>query len=139
MRIRLRPGVLLGLLALVMVAAGCGGGAGGPENVYIADENDDGQAVTMGVGDALQLSLPENRSTGYVWSVVINDENILRQEEEPAYEIVGEPLPGAGGRVTFTFTAVGPGAVTLELINARPQETAVEPVDTFALAVQVTD
>ncbi len=120
-----------------VVLAGCGGGATGPENVYIADENDNGQTVAMGVGDALQISLPENRSTGYVWSVVTNDEAILRPTDEPSYVIEGEPLPGAGGRVTFTFTAVGAGEVSLQLINARPAETAVEPVETFALLVQV--
>lgn len=125
-------------LAALGLAAGCGGAAG-PENVYIADENDNGQTVAMGVGDALQISLPENRSTGYVWSVVTNDEAVLRPAAEPAYAIEGEALPGAGGRVTFTFTAAAPGEVSLQLINARPAETAVEPAQTFALLVQVTN
>ena len=91
----------LNLLALSIVAAllsGCGG-AVGPENVYIADENDNGQTVTMGAGDALQISLPENRSTGYVWSIVTNDEAVLRPTDEPTYAIEGEPLPGAWIRV----------------------------------------
>jgi predicted secreted protein len=127
------------LLVLMALLAACGGAASGPENVYIADENDNGQTVTMAAGDALQISLPENRSTGYVWSIVTNDEAVLRPADEPAYVIEGEPLPGAGGRVTFTFTAVGAGEVSLQLINARPAETAVEPVQTFALSVRVTD
>ena len=128
---------VVAMLVLFLLAA-CGGAAG-PEDVYIADENDNGQTVSMGVGDALRISLPENRSTGYVWSVVTNDEAVLRPAAEPAYEIEGEPLPGAGGRVTFTFTAVGAGEVSLQLINARPAETAVEPVATFALLVRVTN
>lgn len=126
-----------GLLAMALAA--CGSQSAGPENVYIADENDNGQTVTMAVGDALQVSLPENRSTGYVWSIVTNDEAILRPTDEPAYAIEGEAMPGAGGRVTFYFTAVGPGTVTLQLINARPQETAVEPAQTFAMSVEVRD
>ena len=128
---------VVAILVLFLLAA-CGGAAG-PENVYIADENDNGQTVSMGVGDALQISLPENRSTGYVWSVVTNDEAVLRPTDEPAYAIEGEPLPGTGGRVTFYFTAAGAGEVSLQLINARPAETAVEPAQTFALLVQVTD
>ena len=128
--------ILLAILGIVLTA--CGGGAG-PENVYIADEGDNGQNVTMAVGDALQVSLPENRSTGYVWSVVTNDEAVLQPTDDPSYEIEGEPLPGAGGRVTFYFTADAPGTVALRMINARPQETAVEPVSTFELTVQVTD
>jgi len=125
-------------ILLLLLLSACGGAAG-PENVYIADENDNGQRVAMGVGDALQISLPENRSTGYVWSVVTNDEAVLQPADEPAYAIEGEPLPGAGGRVTFYFTAAGAGEVSLQLINARPAETAVEPAQTFALLVQVTD
>ena len=131
--------VVWAVVALAAVVLAACGGATGPENVYIADENDNGQRVAMGVGDALQITLPENRSTGYVWSVVTNDETVLRPTDEPAYAIEGEPLPGAGGRVTFYFTAAGAGEVSLQLINARPAETAVEPAQTFALLVQVTD
>ena len=129
---------LLGLSIVAALLSACGGAAG-PENVYIADENDNGQTVTMGAGDALQISLPENRSTGYIWSIVTNDEAVLRPTDEPSYAIEGEPLPGAGGRVTFYFTAVAAGEVSLQLINARPAETAVEAVETFALLVRVTD
>jgi predicted secreted protein len=128
--------VMLSFVAAILSACG---GAAGPENVYIADENDNGQTVTMAAGDALQVSLPENRSTGYVWSIVTNDEAVLRPTDEPAYAIEGEPMPGAGGRVTFTFTAVAAGEVSLQLINARPAETAVEPAETFALLVRVTE
>ena len=41
--------------------------------------------------------------------------------------------------MTFYFTAVSAGEVSLQLINARPAETAVEPAQTFALAVRVTE
>ncbi len=135
---RLLP-LLVGLIAACALAVACAGQEAAPDNVYIADENDNGQSVTMAPGDALQITLPENRSTGYVWSVVTNDEAVLRPTDEPAYEIEGEPLPGAGGKVTFTFTAAAGGAVTLRLVNARPQETAVQPVATFELNVQVSE
>ncbi len=137
---RIARGVLM-LLAVVSVAflSACGGGSSAPPNIYIADENDNGQTVTMAVGDALQLSLPENPSTGYVWSVVTNNETILRPDDDPAYTPVGTVMPGSGGRVTFSFTAVAQGSVNLQLILARPQETAVEAAETFALAVSVTN
>ena len=130
---------LLALLGALLLVAACGGANSTPPNIYIADENDNGQTVSMAVGDALQLSLPENPSTGYVWSVVTNNEAVLRPDEDPAYTPVGTVMPGSGGRVTFSFTAIAQGNVNLQLILARPQETAVEAAETFALAVSVND
>ena len=127
--------LLWALLGILVVLCGCGGGAG-PENVFIADEADNGQTVTMGVGDMLQLMLPENQSTGYTWAVVTNDEAVLRLSDEPAYDVDSD-AEGAGGTKTFLFQVVGAGTSVLRLVNARQQETAVEPADTFELTVQV--
>ncbi len=127
------------ILILALCLAACGGEAGGPENVFIADGADNGETVVMGVGDVLQVTLAENRSTGYVWSIVTNDEAVLRLTDEPAYEVEGEPLPGAGGHTTYLFEAAAPGTSVLSMVHARPQETAVEPGGTFELTVQVTE
>ncbi len=125
------------LLAFVFALAACGGGSA-PENVYIADEADDGQTVTMAAGDILQIMLAENPTTGYTWAIVTNDEAVLRPSDEPAYEAESDAI-GAGGTRTFLFDAIGPGTSVLRLVNARQQETAVEPVATFELTVQVVD
>jgi inhibitor of cysteine peptidase len=124
-------------LAALFLLAACGGDAA-PENVYVADEADNGQTVNMAVGDVLQIMLSENPTTGYVWSIVTNDESVLRLSDEPAYEAESD-LIGAGGTRTFLFDAVGPGTSQLSLVNARQQETAVEPAATFELTVQVVD
>ena len=123
-------------LALAAALAACGGGEAAPENVFIADEADNGQTVTMAVGDVLQLMLPENPTTGYTWAVVTNDEAVLRPSDEPAYEVDSDAI-GAGGTRTYLFRAVGAGASVLRLVNARQQETAVEPAATYELTVQV--
>lgn len=124
--------------SLVIVTVGCNSRSDSPENVFIADEADNGQAVTMGVGDALQVSLVENRSTGYMWSIVTNDEAVLRQGDGPAYGVDSD-AEGAAGQVTFVFRAAGPGTSVLRMVNARQQETAVEPAATFELTVQVVE
>lgn len=128
---------LILLVSLVAVACG-GGGDAGPENVYIADGADNGQTVTMAAGDMLQLMLAENPTTGYTWAIVTNDEAVLAPSGEPAYEVESDAI-GAGGTKTFMFQAVAPGTSLLQLVNARPWETAVEPAETFQLTVQVTD
>jgi predicted secreted protein len=125
------------LMTLVALLAACRG-AQGPENIYIADEEDNGQTVTMGVGDALQVILRENRSTGYLWSIVTNDEAVLALSGEPEY-VVDSDAEGAGGTVTYLFEAVAPGTSVLRMVNAFQQETAVEPADLFELTVTVTE
>ena len=134
-----RPSLVLLIMLFSLAAAACGGGGGeGPENVYIADEADNGQSVTMGVGDMLQIMLDENQTTGYLWSIVTNDEGVLALSGEPAYEVESDAI-GAGGTKTFLFEAVGPGTSVLRMVNALEQETAVEPVETFELTVQVVE
>ena len=125
-------------VSLLFLLGACGGGGSAPENVYIADEADNGQTVTMATGDVLQVMLSENPTTGYLWAIVTNDEAVLRLSDEPAYEVESDAI-GAGGTKTFLFDAVGPGTSVLRLVNARQQETAVEPVATFELTVQVLD
>lgn len=131
--------LLIAAIALLILVAGCGGGdQPAPENVYIADEADNGQTVTMGVGNILQITLAENQSTGYLWAVVTNDEAVLRTSEEPAYKVDGD-AEGAGGRKTFMFEAAASGTSVLRMVNAMSQETAVEPDRTFELTVQVVE
>lgn len=126
------------LLGLSILFAACSGGDVGPENVFIADEADNGQSVTMGVGDMLQITLAENQSTGYLWSVVTNDESVLRSSDAPAYEVESD-ADGAGGIKTFMFEGVAPGTSVLRMVNAMAQDTAVQPDRTFELTVQVVE
>ncbi len=126
------------MFLFVFLTAACGGATAGPENVFIADEADSGQTVTMAVGDALQIMLAENQSTGYLWSVVTNDETVLASSAEPSYEVDSE-ADGAGGVKTFMFRAAAPGTSELRLVNAMTQDTAVEPSRVFELTVQVVE
>lgn len=139
MRLSDRFPVLLILLLVSLAAVACGGEDGaGPENVYIADEADNGQSVTMKVGDMLQLMLAENPTTGYTWAIVTNDGDVLTLSGEPAYEVESDAI-GAGGTRTFMFQAAAPGTSVLQLVNARQWETAVEPAETFMMTVQVVE
>lgn len=134
----LRSGLSAALIALMAGMVACSGREAGPENVYIADEADSGQTVTMGIGDMLQITLPENQSTGYLWSVVTNDEAVLKTSGEPAYEVESD-AEGAGGHKTFMFEGAAAGTSILRLVNAMTQDTAVEPDRVFELTVQVVE
>lgn len=131
------PAIII-IFSLACIITACSGESTDPENVYIADEADSGQTVTMGVGDVLQVALEENQSTDYSWNVVTNDEAVLKQSDKPAYEVDSE-AEGAGGEATWVFDAIGPGTSVLRMVYALAQETAVEPAATFDLTVQVVE
>jgi predicted secreted protein len=123
------------IVTLAGLVACRGGDEATPENVFIADEADSGQTVSMAVGDALQLSLPDTGAPETTWAVVTNDSGVLSPSDAPSYAPTGE----ATGRVTFNFRAVGPGTSILRLVNAQPQETAVEPAAVYELTISVTE
>lgn len=124
---------------LLAVLTACGGRKSPSTYVYVAYEADSGRSVTMRAGDELRVILAENRSTGYLWSVVTNDEDVLAQDGDPSYVVKGNAI-GAGGEATFTFRAAGPGTSALLMINARPSSTeAVTPDRTFTLSVDVIE
>ena len=134
----MKIGTMITLTLAILALAGCGGESGGPANIYIAYEADSDRTITMAVGDELQVILAENPTTGYVWSVITNDEEVLSQTEEPSYVVESEAI-GAGGERTFTFRDVAHGTSALQLINSRSWETAVTPDRTFSLMVEVAE
>ncbi len=124
------------VLCLLAALAGCRGGGDGPENVYIAYETDSGRTVTMGVGDELRIILDENPTTGYFWSVVTNDEDVLSMSGDPTYENTDDST-GGGGIKTYTFRAAAPGTSALTLVNSEQGQSAVAPDRIFELTVVV--
>lgn len=128
--------IVMGGFLGVLIA--CSVGRSAPENIFIAYEADSGRSITMHVGDALQITLDENQSTGYLWSIVTNDDAVLPQSEEPAYRVESDS-EGAGGQKTYMFEAVAPGMSKLRIVNSLVRETAVIPNRVFELTVEVVD
>lgn len=126
--------VLALLMVLVSTAAGCGdpvGPSGGPLEL---GETDNGRIYTVKAGDTIQVVLPGNPTTGYVWTADLSEEagEILEQTDEPAYmqDPTEDNVVGAGGRFILTFKAETAGEATLRLVYSRSFED-VEPLETF--------
>jgi len=92
-----------------------------------------GTTVAVALGDVLAVRLPENPTTGYVWT--IESANALLELLESAYRVEGDAV-GAGGTRTFRFRAVQAGAGDVHLRLARAWETTA--VDAFRVRVAVT-
>lgn len=77
-------------------------------------EADDGRTVELGVGDTLEVVLPEQASSGYRWAVDACDEGLLQALDARADYGNGIAVVGL---VRFQFVArrAGQGAVVLKL------------------------
>jgi inhibitor of cysteine peptidase len=102
------------------------------ELVVGGDSN--GGSVSARLGDTVKLQLPENPTTGYLWTVGDVDARILKpiaDEFQP-----GGQATGGGGLRVFSFAASGNGSVTLRCRLARPWEPD-RPREVFHLSLTV--
>lgn len=87
----------------------------------------------MARADDLDLHLPQNAGTGYVWSLA---------EHGDGLELVGEQdaaqgtVPGGAGRHEVRLRAATPGVWTLRLVCRRPWEDVA--IDERRLTVVVS-
>ncbi|MFO7633737.1 MAG: protease inhibitor I42 family protein [Caldilinea sp.] len=94
---------------------------------------DNGGTVQVAAGGRIDVELPGNPTTGYIWQVTANDESILLpigHEFAPDSDAAG-----AGGMERFSFHVMAPGEVNLELVNSRPWETDAPPERSFGVTV----
>jgi len=99
-----------------------------------ADAND--TTVTLRPGDTLAISLASNSSTGFEWTVQSVDAHGLRYDGK-AYAGSLNPMPGSGGAESLCFTALAPGTSQLTLEYHRTFEVGIQPIETFALTVEI--
>jgi len=96
--------------------------------------SDNNTAINVTTARFLVITLDEVGGAGYSWEVTEPlDELVLRQ----IGGIVDVPFDIFGGTLkqVATFEVVGVGNTTIKMVNRRPGETDVEPVDTFTLNV----
>jgi inhibitor of cysteine peptidase len=86
------------------------------------NETADGSAVAVSVGDYVEVTLAENRTTGYRWN--------LQETGEPVCDLVDDEFipsgesPGANGNRRWRFKVIRAGAAAVEMLYLRPWESA---------------
>jgi inhibitor of cysteine peptidase len=98
-------------------------------------EADNGKAVTLHVGEAIAVTLPENASTGYVWAVDSIDPALVALRGSQASYPTG--AIGAGGQVTWTFVATAPGMTMVALKRWRQWEGDASVVQRFEFRLTI--
>ena len=108
-----------------------------PHEVRLKEKGGDcGSSVDLNTGDALVLDMDGNPTTGYVWEVESSDPAVIKSAGEPEFNADSTAV-GAGGTVTFRFTAVAKGQATLKLTYHRPFEKNVPALKSCEVTINV--
>lgn len=97
-------------------------------------QDDDGRNVTAHRGDTLQVTLAENASTGYRWTLDKVTGPVQPLATEPSY---ASDAIGAGGAVSFTFSAVEQGQGRIALKHWRQWEGNKSVTKRFAVDITI--
>jgi len=118
-----------------------GDGATGNLGKVVLKDGDDGKEIELKAGQALEITLESNPTTGFGWEALAIDPAVVEQQGEKVYkqrETDGRRV-GVGGWDTFTFKAATAGTADLKLVYRRSWEKDVAPVKTFTVKVTVEE
>lgn len=96
-----------------------------PRAMLTIGESDNGRTLDIGCGETVRVSLPENATTGYRWTIDRYDERVIEAiASEAAYPA---STLGSGGEVAFTLRGknVGSGEITLKYWRHWEGESSV--------------
>jgi predicted secreted protein len=97
--------------------------------------SDDGKTVKVTEGQSVEITLTQNASTGYSWSVS-DDGGLGTAKEKTTPGDVSRP--GSSGTATFTWkTTNKTGSFDLELIYQRPWAETSPPAQTFHVTLDI--
>lgn len=99
------------------------------------DESFDNKSVTIPVGDMVELSLAENPTTGFRWTLASSGAPICELKADDF--VPSGQKPGEGGRHNFSFLAKQPGEAAITLHSRRKWGDADAGRD-FTLNVRAT-
>lgn len=98
-------------------------------------EKDNDRTIDIRLGEIVRITLPENASTGYRWTIDHYDkEFIAALEPEPRYSA---NAIGSGGEITFIFKGEKIGSGEIALKHWRPWEGDSSVTSRFRLWLHV--
>ena len=122
---------------VALVSALCLGASAPAPKMIKVDDSFNGREVALETGDVLEVSLSENASTGFQWSVKVKPDALLEFENAEAGPQAPAGPPGKAGVHHFSFKAVGAGSGELELEYRRSWEKQKAPARIYKLRVRV--
>lgn len=93
-----------------------------------------GRTITVSPGDEIELDLPENASTAYLWHVTETPPGLRLVVNEPRPPT--DPAPGGGGRRILRFAVDAPADGVLRAELRRPWEQSEPPDEVVEVRVR---
>jgi len=116
--------LLLGLVCLAVISTPvCA-------SIYTFTEEDNGKTVDVKPGDSVTVSLHENPSTGFSWSMDSSRGLMLKND---VYKRANSGLIGAGGVHDWTYLVLGSGSLSISGIYKQPWMPTTGDEETFTL------
>lgn len=97
---------------------------------------DNGKTIQIKPGQTITLQLTENPTTGYRWSIVPFNDQLLNLTDD-RFELPNASAMGSGGQRILTFKANRAGQVNLTLNQKREWEDSA--VDSFNVTIEVRE
>lgn len=94
-------------------------------------------AVAIGQGDSLQVTLCTNPSTGFSWEDPIGEGAATLELESRAVAEPVDAAPGAPGQEAFTFRSIAPGETIVHFVYSQPWAGGTKGAWTLDLTVTV--
>jgi inhibitor of cysteine peptidase len=98
--------------------------------------NDNGKTVEAQVGDYVLIELPENPTTGYLWTLGVKEGTGTATLSDSRYTVANDSGIGAGGMRTFLVNVRSPGIATIEIKLRRQWEPESAAIDRFNAVIK---
>jgi inhibitor of cysteine peptidase len=101
--------------------------------------SDNGKTVEAQVGDSVMIELPENPTTGYVWTLDVKEGIGTVHLSDSTYTAATESAIGGGGMRTFMVKVQSSGIATIEMKLRRQWEPESAAIDGFKAVIKAGD
>jgi inhibitor of cysteine peptidase len=99
-------------------------------------EAENGQSLTVHVGDRIVLDLAENSAAGYRWVSSSFDTNLIELESQH-YQSTSDAV-GSAGLSVWRFRAKATGRTRIELKKVRPWEpSGAAAAETYSVTLEI--
>jgi len=96
------------------------------------------KTLSVHVGDIIDISLPGNPSTGYMWQAELDEDGVVETAGEPTFKAESD-LDGASGVVTIPLKAVKAGGALVVLKEMPPGKDDATPAHVSTVYVDVQE